>query len=80
MALEELIVAWSKERPAWQREVMRRVAAGDVLSDDDYDRLVDDIVAAKELPGRRSDSNMLPQAASDDSSDSPWWRSRSPNM
>ena len=45
MALEEQIAAWSKERPAWQREVMRRTATGDILSDKDYDRLVDDIVA-----------------------------------
>ena len=45
MSLEERIVAWSKERPEWQREVMRRTATGDFLSDKDYDRLVDDIVA-----------------------------------
>ena len=58
MALEELIVAWSKERPAWQREVMRRVAAGDVLSDDDYDRLVDDILAGRRhSPRPSSDSS-----------------------
>lgn len=66
MALEELIVAWSKERPAWQREVMRRVAAGDVLSDDDYDTLVEDIVKAKELPPPQFGLEQLPQAASED--------------
>ena len=46
MALEERIVAWSKDRPAWQREAMRRTALGDFLSDQDYDRLVDDIVTS----------------------------------
>ena len=66
MALEELIVAWSRERPAWQREVMRRVAAGDVLSGDDYDRLVEDIVAARELPAPTFGLEHLPQAASED--------------
>ena len=50
MALEELIVAWSQERPPWQREVMRRVAAGEVLSNEDYDSLVEVIMGAQELP------------------------------
>ena len=47
MALEERIVAWSRERPIWQRDVMRRTAVGELLSDEDYDRLVDDIAAPK---------------------------------
>lgn len=50
MSLEERIIEWSKERPAWQREVMRRVAAGETFSDEEYDRLVDAIVEEKELP------------------------------
>lgn len=66
MALEELIVAWSTERPTWQREVMRRVAAGDVLSDDDYDTLVEDMVKARELPAPQFGLRQLPQAASED--------------
>ena len=49
MALEEQIVLWSKERPVWQRYVMRRVASGILLSDIDYDRLVDDILAGAEF-------------------------------
>lgn len=65
MALEELIIAWSKERPAWQREVMRRVAVGDVLSDDDYDTLVEDVLKAKE-PAPTFGLEQLPQAASED--------------
>ena len=67
MALEELIVAWSNERPAWQREVMRRVAVADVFSDEDYDRLVEDIVAAKELPEPVFGLEQLPQATPEDS-------------
>lgn len=66
MVLEELIVAWSEERPAWQREVMRRVAASEVLSDEDYDRLVEVIVEAKELPAGPFGLEQLPQAASED--------------
>jgi energy-coupling factor transporter ATP-binding protein EcfA2 len=46
MALEEDIVGWSKDRPAWQREVMRRTAVGAPLSDGDYDRLVEEILKA----------------------------------
>ena len=37
MALEEVIVAWSRDRPAWQREVMRRWQPAQVLSNEDYD-------------------------------------------
>ena len=47
MALEEQIVRWSVTRPRWQRLVLRRVAAGDALSNGEYDSLIDDIVAAR---------------------------------
>ena len=50
MALEELIIAWSNDRPAWQREVMRRVATGDMFSAKDFDQLVEEIVTGKQLP------------------------------
>jgi hypothetical protein len=66
MALEELIVAWSQERPAWQREVMRRVAAGETFSEEDYDSLVEVIVEGKELPTGHFGLEQLPQAASED--------------
>lgn len=66
MALEELIIAWSKERPLWQREVMRRVAAGGVLSAEDYDRLVEDIVQGKDIPEPQFGLAQLPQTASDE--------------
>ena len=62
MALEQLIVAWSQDRPAWQREVMRRVAVGDVLSDHDYDTLADDIVKAKEAAAPTFGLEQLPQS------------------
>ena len=78
MALEELIVAWSKERPAWQREVMRRVAVADVFSDEDYDRLVEDIVEPRSFLSRVFGLEQLPQATPEDS---PFvsFRLRSPN-
>jgi energy-coupling factor transporter ATP-binding protein EcfA2 len=66
VALEELIVAWSKERPGWQREVMRRVATGQTLSDEEYDRLVEVIVVAKELPAGDFGLEHLPQTAAED--------------
>lgn len=66
MALEELIIAWSNERPIWQREVMRRVAVGGVLSDGDYDTLADDIVKARELPAPQFGLEQFPQAVSDE--------------
>jgi len=66
MALEERIIAWSKERPMWQREIMRRVATGDVLSGGDYDRLLEDIVQAKEVPEPQFGLEQFPQTKSDD--------------
>ncbi len=66
MALEELIVAWSKERPAWQRAVMRRVASGDVLSDDDYDKLVHSIISASEPSDAEFGLEHLPQTTAED--------------
>ena len=68
MALEERIVAWSKERPAWQRDVMRRTATGGLLSGEDYDRLVDDIVAPDSGPEVTFGLEHLPKAAAEDSS------------
>ena len=68
MALEELIIAWSKERPVWQREIMRRVAVGDVLSSDEYDRLVEDIVSGKQLAEPTFGLEQLPQSAESDAS------------
>jgi len=67
MALEELIVAWSNDRPAWQREVMRRVAMGDVLSAADYDQLVEDIVMAKQGAAPVFGLKQFPQPAAEDS-------------
>lgn len=45
MALEEQIVNWAKDRPNWQREVLCRVAAGEVFSDSDYDQLVKKLIS-----------------------------------
>ena len=66
MALEELIVAWGQERPAWQREVMRRTAAGHLFSDKDYDKLVDNIVAPDSGRAVAFGLEHLPKAAIDD--------------
>ena len=68
VALEELIIAWSKDRPPWQREVMRRVATGDVLSEQDYDRLVEGIIANKPPPEPTFGLEQLPQTVPEDSS------------
>ena len=67
MALEEDIVNWSKDRPAWQRAVMRQTAAGVLLSDDDYDQLVDEILnAPDDGPGSAFGLDHLPKATAED--------------
>ena len=66
MALEERIVEWSASRPAWQRLVLRRVAAGDALTDEDYDLLIDDIVVAKHDHDPTFGLEEFPQITSED--------------
>jgi energy-coupling factor transporter ATP-binding protein EcfA2 len=69
MALEEDIVNWSKDRPAWQREVLRRTAAGVLLSNDDYDQLVDEILnEPDDGPGPAFGLEHLPKATAEDPS------------
>ena len=66
MALEEQIVKWSATRPVWQRRVLRRVAKGDELSNEDYDQLIDDIVADKHGQDVTFGLKELPQATAED--------------
>src|ERR1041385_2905743 len=68
MALEEQIVAWSKERPAWQREIMRRVAAGPVLTDADYVWLIEVITEETPIPEPSFGLEQLPQVQASASS------------
>lgn len=67
MPLEEQIVEWSRTRPAWQRIVLKRVAEGEVLTDQDYDQLVEDMLASKAVPAVEFGLAQLPQAAPGDS-------------
>ena len=66
MALEERIVAWAKTRPSWQREVMARTAAGIPFSDEDYDRVVDDIAGPEPRRQIAFGLENLPRALSGD--------------
>lgn len=66
VSLEEQIVEWSASRPPWQRAVLRRVAMGDVLSEQDYDKLVDTLVASKEVGDASFGLEQLPQVDSGD--------------
>lgn len=66
MALEEQIVAWSRDRPHWQRKVLSQVAAGDIFADSDYDQLVENILASTSDPGVEFGLAQLPRAAPGD--------------
>jgi len=50
VSLEEQIIEWSASRPDWQREVLKRVASGQTLSDKDYDSLVDLLLSPSQSP------------------------------
>jgi energy-coupling factor transporter ATP-binding protein EcfA2 len=66
MALEEQVVSWAATRPAWQRHVLRRAALGEVLSDSDYDELVETILGSEPLANDRLAVEELPQTAEGD--------------
>jgi energy-coupling factor transporter ATP-binding protein EcfA2 len=66
MVLEELIIAWSQERPAWQRGVMRRVAVGEAFSDVDYDRLVEAILGVQQQAEGQFGLEQLSEAVSEE--------------
>lgn len=68
VSLEERIVEWSASRPPWQRAVLRRVAIGDVFSDEDFDHVVDTLVARKEVGEVDFGLEQLPQVAAGDTS------------
>lgn len=62
LSLEEQIIEWSASRPAWQREVLKRVASGQVLSEKDYDELVGALLSAEAPPEVSFGLEQLPQA------------------
>jgi energy-coupling factor transporter ATP-binding protein EcfA2 len=64
--LEEQIVEWSASRPPWQRVVLKRVAMGHVLSDEEYDQLVDALVSSKEVGDANFGLEQLPQVKAGD--------------
>jgi energy-coupling factor transporter ATP-binding protein EcfA2 len=66
MALEEQIIEWSASRPAWQRTVLRRVAMGEILSDKDYDGLLNACLSTKEVVDGSFGVEHLPQVNTGD--------------
>ena len=53
------------DRPAWQREVMLRVATGEVFAEEDYDELVDRMVAPVPGPTAVFGLEHLPKATAE---------------
>ena len=47
LTLEGKIIAWSKQRPEWQRYLLVKIADGETFTENDYDKLVDDILDKK---------------------------------
>jgi len=66
MALEEQIIEWSRTRPAWQRLVLQRVAKGERFSEDEIEKLIDDIIAARVDHQAAFGLDHLPQATPED--------------
>jgi len=61
MSLEKRIIEWSASRPPWQRAILRRVALGNVLSEEDYDQLVDALLLSKGIWDSNFDLKSLPE-------------------
>jgi energy-coupling factor transporter ATP-binding protein EcfA2 len=66
VSLEDQVVEWGASRPPWQRAVLRRVAVGHVLSDRDYDQLVDALAASKEVGDASFGLEQLPRVKAGD--------------
>lgn len=49
MALEHEVVRWASTRPSWQQYFLRRIAQGDVLTDTDYEQVVETILASNRI-------------------------------
>ncbi len=47
MPLEHQIIEWTASRPTWQKSVLKRVATGNLYSEEEYDRLADDLCLNK---------------------------------
>jgi energy-coupling factor transporter ATP-binding protein EcfA2 len=61
VSLEEEIIEWSTSRPVWQREVLKKVASGQILSDKDYDSLVDRLLSPSQSPAANFGLTDFPQ-------------------
>ncbi len=66
MSLEERIVDWAATRPAWQRDVMRRVAGGASLGGDDHEEILDALVSAEDAGEVAFTLNEFPQRTAAD--------------
>jgi len=66
MALEAEVVSWAATRPAWQRHVLRRAALGEMLTESDYDRLVEAILDSNPPANDALSVEDLPQTAEGD--------------
>lgn len=66
MALEEQIIDWSASRPSWQRAVLRRVAKGEVISEREYDQIIDAVVASEEINEAKFGLAELPETSAGD--------------
>jgi energy-coupling factor transporter ATP-binding protein EcfA2 len=66
VSLEEQIIEWSAARPPWQRAILKRVSIGHVLSDDDYDHMVDALVTSKEVGDANFGLEQLPHPKAGD--------------
>lgn len=60
MFIEQSFIEWSGSRPLWQQIIMKRVALGEVLTEQDYDQLFDALFAGRSIVGSSLDLNDLP--------------------
>jgi hypothetical protein len=66
MSLEEQIVSWAQTRPHWQRAILQMVASGHVFSNTDHDKVVDELIEAKEIGDSTFSLQHLPDVKAGD--------------
>ena len=60
MSLEQEVIQWAATRPSWQRHILRRIARGEVLTDEDYKSIVEAIPGSEQFSNEQLSIEDLP--------------------
>ena len=68
MSLEQKVIQWASTRDPWQRHILRRIAQGESLGDEDYNRIVDAILESDQFSDEKLRIEDLPSTSDENES------------